>query len=121
MEDARRLEDAGATLLLIEAVPEAVTKAIVAQVQIPVIGCGAGPACHGQVVVTQDLMGLTSWQPAFAQPLASLGQEFLALGIAWRTKVAAGDLGTHPYHMADGEKLVEIGDRTPSSVDRSPR
>ena len=45
VEEARRLEEAGATMLLIEAVPCEVTEEIVSRTSIPVIGCGAGPAC----------------------------------------------------------------------------
>ena len=112
IEDARRLEEAGATMLLIEAVPSEVTEAIVECTSIPVIGCGAGTACHGQVVVTQDLMGLTSWQPAFASPLVDMGAEFVALGQQWIDRVKAGNLGEHPYKMAPGETLGDSGEPT---------
>ncbi|MEE2908710.1 MAG: 3-methyl-2-oxobutanoate hydroxymethyltransferase [Planctomycetota bacterium] len=116
VEEARRLEEAGASMLLVEAVPCEVSEAIVARTSIPVIGCGAGPACHGQVVVTQDLAGLTDWQPAFARPLADLGAAITSLGEAWVKRVASGNLGDHPYEMAPGEHLVErsVAERTPS-------
>lgn len=107
IEEARRLEEAGATMLLVEAVPCEVSEAIVARTSIPVIGCGAGPACHGQVVVTQDLAGLTDWQPAFARPMVDLGAAIAALGEAWVKRVASGNLGEHPYVMAPGESLGE--------------
>ncbi|MCH2152487.1 MAG: 3-methyl-2-oxobutanoate hydroxymethyltransferase [Phycisphaerales bacterium] len=110
IEDARRLEEAGATMLLIEAVPSEVTQAIVDCTSIPVIGCGAGTACHGQVVVTQDLMGLTPWQPAFASPLVDMGAEFVALGQKWIDRVKTGNLGEHPYKMAPGETLGDSGE-----------
>lgn len=107
VEEARRLEEAGATMLLVEAVPAQVTEAIVQRTSIPVIGCGAGPACHGQVVVTQDLAGLTDWQPAFAKPLADLGAAITSLGENWVKRVASGNLGEHPYTMVPGEDLKE--------------
>ena len=107
LEEARRLEEAGATMLLIEAVPCEVSQAIVEQTSIPVIGCGAGPACHGQVVVTQDLAGLTDWQPAFARPLADLGGAITSLGETWVKRVASGNLGEHPYTMSPGESVGE--------------
>ena len=75
VNDAIAMEQAGASMLLLEAVPEEVSQAVVDATSIPVIGCGAGTACHGQVVVMQDLAGLTKWQPAFAKPTASLGNE----------------------------------------------
>jgi len=62
---AVRMEKAGASALLVEAVPDEVGAAVVASTSIPVIGCGAGPACHGYVVVLQDLLGLTDPSPRF--------------------------------------------------------
>ncbi|MGA1400531.1 MAG: 3-methyl-2-oxobutanoate hydroxymethyltransferase [Phycisphaerales bacterium] len=70
VEDARVLEAAGAAMLLVEACPAEVAEAIVEHSALPVVGCGAGSACHGQIVVLQDLLGLTDWQPAFAAPAA---------------------------------------------------
>ena len=62
----------GAAALLLEAVPPEVSEAVVAATKIPVIGCGAGPACHGAVVVTQDVLGLTPTQPRFVPKLGDL-------------------------------------------------
>jgi 3-methyl-2-oxobutanoate hydroxymethyltransferase len=99
LEDAQRLEDAGASMLLVEAVPAEVSAQVVEQSMIPVIGCGAGPACHGQIVVLQDLLGLTDWQPAFAQPVTNAAQVLQDAAATWMRKVTARDLGTHPYTM----------------------
>lgn len=104
--DSIAMEKAGASMLLLEAVPEAVSKAVVDATSIPVIGCGAGANCHGQVVVMQDLAGLTSWQPAFAQPTENLGQSIQKITENWMEKVFKGNLGEHPYKMKlDEEKL----------------
>jgi 3-methyl-2-oxobutanoate hydroxymethyltransferase len=97
--DAAALQDAGAVMLLIEAVPAELAQRIVEKVSIPVIGCGAGPACHGQVVVTQDLFGLTDWQPAFARPIANLGDQLIAAAQKWIAMVRDSQLGEHPYRM----------------------
>lgn len=61
--DAQRMVGAGAVMVLLEAVPAAAAAAVVAAVDVPVIGCGAGPACHGHVLVTQDLVGLSLTRP----------------------------------------------------------
>ena len=104
IDDAVALRDAGATMLLVEATPAEVTERIVESVGIPVIGCGAGPACHGQVVVLQDVLGMTEWQPAFAAPLARVGDQISAAAAEWVRRVASGDLGEHPYVMGAAER-----------------
>lgn len=103
IRDARALEAAGSVMLLIEATPAEVSERIVSGSRIPIIGCGAGPACHGQVIVLHDLLGLTDWQPRFAQPVAQLGERIMEAARTWITKVSANDLGEHPYHMIDGD------------------
>ena len=103
VDDAISFEQAGASMLLLEAVPQEVSHAVVAATNIPVIGCGAGTACHGQVVVMQDLSGMTNWQPAFAAPTASLGKDIANVAKTWMTNVNNNDLGTHPYDMKEGE------------------
>lgn len=88
---------AGAVALLIEAVPDGLTRHIVESAiqpdsgrPIPVIGCGAGPGCHGYVVVTQDLLGLTDNQPTFAQPMACIGQSIKSTAEHWAKQLANG-------------------------------
>ncbi len=101
VDTAIEMEAAGARMILLEAVPNEVSAAVVKATSIPVIGCGAGTACHGQIVVTQDLLGLTDWQPAFARPIAQLGESLMQAAGTWREKVSTGDLGEHPYGMKD--------------------
>ncbi len=54
---------------------------------VPVIGCGSGSACHGQVLVLHDVMGLSDWQPPFAQSLGNLGQQMQELASQWADQV----------------------------------
>lgn len=60
IEDAKAIEAAGASLLVIEAVPATLGKRITESVSIPTIGIGAGPDCSGQVLVLYDLLGIYS-------------------------------------------------------------
>jgi 3-methyl-2-oxobutanoate hydroxymethyltransferase len=90
-------------MLLIEATPAEVAQRIVEKSSVPVIGCGAGPACHGQIVVLQDLLGLSEWQPGFAQPVSHLGEPLIAAARSWIAMVRSGNLGEHPYSMSGGE------------------
>jgi 3-methyl-2-oxobutanoate hydroxymethyltransferase len=101
--DAVAMEDAGACMLLIEAVPNEISQRIVDRTSVPVIGCGAGPACHGQVVVLQDLLGLTDWQPSFARPIMRLGEQVAAAAARWKEMVRTSALGEHPYKMSASE------------------
>ena len=119
LDDAAAMEDAGAVMLLIEAAPQEVTEMIVARSHIPVIGCGAGPACHGQVVVTQDLLGLTEWQPGFARPLAEMGRHLMSVADAWKNRVRTGQLGEHPYVMNDAELSALAELRSTLNANRS--
>ncbi len=67
LDDARRLEDAGAAALVLECVPVALAEQISAAVSMPTIGIGAGPHCDGQVLVLYDLLGITPGKrPAFS-------------------------------------------------------
>jgi 3-methyl-2-oxobutanoate hydroxymethyltransferase len=101
--DAVAMEQAGASMILIEAAPNEVSARIVEKTTVPVIGCGAGPACHGQIVVLQDLLGLTSWQPSFARPLVALGDQLVDAAERWCERVRTSNLGEHPYRMEEGE------------------
>lgn len=86
--DAVALEQAGAVMLLIEAVPPAVTERVLAATSVPVIGIGAGPAPHGQVLVLHDLLGLSLHPPRFAAPAAQLAPVVTDAARAWVERVA---------------------------------
>ncbi|MDH5325194.1 MAG: 3-methyl-2-oxobutanoate hydroxymethyltransferase [Gammaproteobacteria bacterium] len=68
LEHAQRLQDAGADILLMECVPASLGQQITECLEIPTIGIGAGPHCDGQVLVLQDILGLTQGlRPRFAK------------------------------------------------------
>lgn len=76
MADARAVVDAGAFALLIEGTYEAAARAITEAVPVPTIGIGASPACDGQVLVTEDVLGLfTGFKPRFVKRYAELGEQ----------------------------------------------
>ncbi len=67
LEDASSLQEAGAAMLLLECVPSLLAAEITANVDVPVIGIGAGLDCDGQILVLQDLLGITIGKvPRFA-------------------------------------------------------
>ncbi len=63
-EDALALQSVGCFAIVFEAVPAAITEAIVEKLDIPTIGIGAGPATSGQVLVFHDLLGITTGRMA---------------------------------------------------------
>jgi 3-methyl-2-oxobutanoate hydroxymethyltransferase len=67
VRDARLLEDAGADMLLLECVPSALGKRIADAARVPVIGIGAGPDVHGQILVLQDILNIS--------PMVTLGRK----------------------------------------------
>lgn len=103
VSDARLMESCGAAMLLLEATPPEISERIVEQVSIPVIGCGAGPACHGQVVVLHDLLGLSDWQPPFAPPIVHLGEQIADAAGQWRQRVSRRQTSADAYAMQSGE------------------
>jgi 3-methyl-2-oxobutanoate hydroxymethyltransferase len=57
IKDAKALQEAGAQLLVLEAIPSELGKKVTDAIQIPTIGIGAGPDCSGQVLVMHDMLG----------------------------------------------------------------
>jgi 3-methyl-2-oxobutanoate hydroxymethyltransferase len=70
--EARAAADAGAFCIVIEGVAEDLAAEISAEVSCPTIGIGASASCDGQVLVTQDMLGLFDWTPKFVRRYADL-------------------------------------------------
>lgn len=75
-ESARKIEEAGAFCVVLEAIPTLLAKKITKSLSIPTIGIGAGPDCDGQVLVTADMLGLfEDFKPKFVRRYMELGKE----------------------------------------------
>ena len=72
-DDAKAVADAGAFSLVIEAVAEPLARRITGQVAIPTIGIGASPACDGQILVLEDMLGLSPRVPKFVRRYGDIG------------------------------------------------
>ncbi|HEX4123887.1 MAG TPA: 3-methyl-2-oxobutanoate hydroxymethyltransferase [Tepidisphaeraceae bacterium] len=103
---AREAEDHGAAALLLEAVPPEASAAVVKETSLPVIGCGAGPACHGHVVVTQDALGLTDRPPRFVPHLANLADPAITAFTEYARQVREQEYPArqHQYEMPAEER-----------------
>ncbi len=88
--DARAVEAAGAFAVVLEAVPAELGAQVSAAVQIPVIGIGAGPGCDGQILVINDILGLSGdFKPKFVKRYADLGTQIAAAAAAYKSDVQA--------------------------------
>jgi 3-methyl-2-oxobutanoate hydroxymethyltransferase len=75
LRDAHAVEAAGAFAVVLEALPRELAAQITRELRIPTIGIGAGPDCDGQILVANDLLGLTfSAPPKFARQYANVGE-----------------------------------------------
>lgn len=122
-EDAERIvalalqtERAGAAALLLEAVPAEVAEGVVEATSIPVIGCGAGSACHGSVFVTHDALGLTPRPPRFAPHLADLASPAVAAYAEYVRQVVGGEYPSsdQQYTMPPEERAKFLPATTPA-------
>src|SRR5579883_2818453 len=71
--DARAIAEAGAFSIVIEAVAEPLAKKITQEIAVPTIGIGASAACDGQVLVLEDMLGLSPRVPKFVKRYTELG------------------------------------------------
>ena len=84
-------QQAGAVCILMECVPQELAKLITASVEVPTIGIGAGPHCDGQVLVTNDLLGLTVGRvPKFVRPMANLAEQIQTAVEQYNSEVRSG-------------------------------
>lgn len=90
LQDALAVEEAGAFSVVLEGVVEPLARRITAELGIPTIGIGASVACDGQVLVTEDMLGLTGERvPRFVRSYAQLGAAMADAAAAYAEDVRA--------------------------------
>jgi 3-methyl-2-oxobutanoate hydroxymethyltransferase len=106
--DALALDDAGQTFLVLELVPQEVAARITRSVKAPTIGIGAGPETDGQVLVVNDLAGLTRRDFKHNQRYGAIGAALQAAVDAYAADVRAGVFPgpEHAFHMAEEERAA---------------
>ena len=75
LADAKATAEAGAFAIVVEGVAEGLAREITAAVAAPTIGIGASAGCDGQILVTDDMLGLFDWTPKFVRRYADLRGE----------------------------------------------
>lgn len=110
VEDARALEKAGAFGLLLECVPAPLAEKITGVVRIPTIGIGAGPGCDGQVLVWQDMLGLTGGHtPKFVRRFADAGGMLRQAFTDYQQAVRSGEFpGSDNCYSMDAEIIQKL-------------
>ena len=111
LRDAKAVAEAGAFSVVLEKVPERLARRITEEVAIPTIGIGASAACDGQVLVTDDMLGMfTEFRPKFVKRYAELGQETEAAIGAYAAEVRARKFPAAEHLFADAPKATAEGD-----------
>lgn len=102
LQDALALDKAGVFAMVVEGVPREVAKAISEEVSAPVLGIGAGPDCDGQVLVLNDVLGLTFKRPAkFVRQYLNGASDFGSALSKFKVDVETGTYPTddEAYHL----------------------
>ena len=103
---AEQMIQAGADMLLLEGLAAEVAEIVTKRCEIPVIGCGSGLGCDGQVLIAPDILGLTTApRPKFAKSYSSLATDTIQAFNQYCEEVVKckfPDDG-HSYHMKSGE------------------
>jgi 3-methyl-2-oxobutanoate hydroxymethyltransferase len=97
LHDAKALQAAGAFSVVLEAVPAELASRVTASLSIPTIGIGAGPDCDAQVLVWQDMAGLSSRSPKFAKRYADMAGLLGQAARSFAEDVTGGGFPTEEY------------------------
>jgi 3-methyl-2-oxobutanoate hydroxymethyltransferase len=107
VEDARAVRDAGAQMILLEAVPPEVASFITQELEMPVLSIGAGPHCDGQLLIVSDLIGqFQAFTPKFVKKYCNVAEIVTQAMREYCDEVRAGSFpqDEHCYTMLSGEE-----------------
>ena len=111
IEDARKVEEAGAFAVVLECIPAPVAERISREVNIPTIGIGAGAGCDGQILVYQDMLGMNEdFKPKFVKRYAALAEEMRSAFREYTADVKGGRFPeeSHQFEMSSEEELKKL-------------
>ena len=89
LEEAHAAEAAGAFSVVVEGVAEPLARAITEALRVPTIGIGASPQCDGQILVTDDMLGVFDWTPKFVRRYGDLARHIAEAGERYAADVRA--------------------------------
>ena len=111
IDDALAIEEAGAFAIILECVPNQISKIVTERLRIPTISYGAGESCDGQGLVAHDILGMfDKFTPKFVKKYAELGEQIQEAFEAYVSDVVSGQFPTdgHSFHIKkeDLEKVL---------------
>ncbi|WP_157017169.1 3-methyl-2-oxobutanoate hydroxymethyltransferase [Mesorhizobium xinjiangense] len=109
--DAFAVAEAGAFAVVLEKVPEALARRITEEIAIPTIGIGASPACDGQILVVDDMLGLFGdFRPKFVKRYAELGETASEAIASYAREVRERRFPAAEHVFADAPETVKGGE-----------
>ncbi|MCI2062985.1 MAG: 3-methyl-2-oxobutanoate hydroxymethyltransferase [Eubacteriaceae bacterium] len=107
LDDARAVEAAGASLVVLECVPARLAAVISEKISIPTIGIGAGAGCDGQVLVYQDMLAMFSdYTPKFVKHFADVGSIMKQAFADYAAEVKSGAFPAEEHTFAISDEIV---------------
>jgi 3-methyl-2-oxobutanoate hydroxymethyltransferase len=110
--DAKAVAEAGAFAVVLEALAELLAARITKEVAIPTIGIGASAECDGQILVLEDMLGLSPRVPKFVKEYAQIGAGIEAAVKAFATEVRTRAFPSADYTYPMGEDAGEVTKKT---------
>ena len=108
LEDAKAVEEAGASAVVLECVPAKLAGLITKQLHIPTIGIGAGAGCDGQVLVYQDMLAMFGdFKPKFVKQFAEVGEVMKEAFRAYSEEVKAGTFPAPEHTFKIDDDVIE--------------
>ena len=108
IEDAKKIEEAGASMVVLEGIPAKLAAIITKELSIPTIGIGAGAECDGQVLVYQDMLGMFSdMRPKFVKVFADTGNVMKTAFSKYIEEVKSGVFPAPEHTFKIDDKVIE--------------
>ncbi|HRY06932.1 MAG TPA: 3-methyl-2-oxobutanoate hydroxymethyltransferase [Hyphomicrobiaceae bacterium] len=119
-EDARLVAEAGAFAVVLEAMAEPLAARITKAIAIPTIGIGASAACDGQILVMEDMLGLSPRVPKFVKEFGAVGAaiEGAIRGYAQEVRARSFPASEHTYAMREAP---QSGKSAPAGATKKPK
>jgi 3-methyl-2-oxobutanoate hydroxymethyltransferase len=121
-EDARLVADAGAFAVVLEAMAAPLAERITKAIAVPTIGIGASPGCDGQILVMEDMLGLSPRVPKFVKEFGAIGQAIDSAIASYACEVRARTFPgvEHTYSVKSSKVAKERGAPDPAGPGAEP-